>query len=165
MNIPKTMASYYYNPQQQHHQPSSASSHSSSSSHNHHGGRSRRAPRLSASHNPHKQFRGVRSPRDMVESPVTAAARARFEAGRSFDLDDDLEFCPGLLTEDDVSILRPQLLIETRLSLSNRGEWADTIRRAATIHSFFIYGRVPFIRLAAFLTSSAPDSTVSASRA
>ena len=39
----------------------------------------------------------------MVESPVTTAARARFEAGRSFDLDDDLEFCPGLLTEDDVS--------------------------------------------------------------
>ena len=39
----------------------------------------------------------------MVESPVNAAARARFEAGRSFDLDDDLEFCPGLLTEDDVS--------------------------------------------------------------
>lgn len=30
------------------------------------------------------------------------AFRARFEAGRSFDLDDDLEFCPGLLTEDDL---------------------------------------------------------------
>lgn len=94
------MASYYYN-SQPHHQPASASSHSSS--HNHHGGRSRRAPRMSASQNPHKQFRGVRSPRDMLESPAALAARARFEAGRSFDLDDDLEFCPGLLTEDDVS--------------------------------------------------------------
>ena len=62
---------------------------------------------MSASHNPHKQFRGVRSPRDMLESPAALAARARFEAGRSFDLDDDLEFCPGLLTEDDVSKVTP----------------------------------------------------------
>jgi hypothetical protein len=29
--------------------------------------------------------------------------RSKFEAGRSFDLDDDMEFCPGLLTENDVS--------------------------------------------------------------
>jgi hypothetical protein len=28
--------------------------------------------------------------------------RQRFEAGRSFDLDDDLEFCPNLLTETDM---------------------------------------------------------------
>jgi hypothetical protein len=39
----------------------------------------------------------------LTESPPTSAFRVRFEAGRSFDLDDDLEFCPGLLTEDDVS--------------------------------------------------------------
>ena len=38
------------------------------------------------------------------EAPAVTAFRARFEAGRSFDLDDDLEFCPGLLTDDDVSI-------------------------------------------------------------
>jgi hypothetical protein len=31
-----------------------------------------------------------------------AAFRARFEAGRSFDLDDDLEFCPDLLTEEEI---------------------------------------------------------------
>jgi hypothetical protein len=30
------------------------------------------------------------------------AFRARFEAGRSFDLDDDLEFCPNHLTDEDV---------------------------------------------------------------
>jgi len=39
-------------------------------------------------------------------SPVTrslAAFRARYEAGRSFDLDDDLEFCPaGLLNDDEL---------------------------------------------------------------
>lgn len=41
--------------------------------------------------------------KELTESPPISAFRARFEAGRSFDLDDDLEFCPGLLTEDDVS--------------------------------------------------------------
>ncbi|KAL8789687.1 MAG: hypothetical protein Q9195_006740 [Heterodermia aff. obscurata] len=91
---------YYYN--SQHHQPSSSSSHSSSASHNHHGGRSRRAPRLSNSQNSHRQFRGVRSMKELTESPAVSAFRLRFEAGRSFDLDDDLEFCPGLLTEDDL---------------------------------------------------------------
>lgn len=126
------MASYYFNPQQ-HHQPSSTSSHSSSSSHNHHGGRSRRAPRLAASQNPHKQFRGVRSPRDLVESPAAAAARAKFEAGRSFDLDDDLEFCPGLLTEDDVSI-PPSSKSEDRLT---RGSLANcsALKQLQSMHS------------------------------
>lgn len=93
------MSAYYYGPQ--HHHPSSMSSHSSSS-HTHHGSRSRRAPRLSASQNTHRQFRGVRSMKELTESPPISAFRTRFEAGRSFDLDDDLEFCPGLLTEDDV---------------------------------------------------------------
>ncbi len=40
-----------------------------------------------------------------------AASRARFEAGRSFDLDDDIEFCPALLTQDDVSQPWPLLSI------------------------------------------------------
>lgn len=95
------MSAYYYGPQ--HHHPSSVPAHSSSS-HNHHNSRSRRAPRLSASQTTHRQFRGVRSMKELTETPPTSAFRARFEAGRSFDLDDDLEFCPGLLTEDDVCI-------------------------------------------------------------
>ena len=41
--------------------------------------------------------------KELTESQPTSIFRARFEAGRSFELDDDLEFCPGLLTEDDVS--------------------------------------------------------------
>lgn len=97
----QNMSAFYY--AQQHHQPAS---HHAASSHNHHGGRSRRAPRLSASQNSHRQFRGVRSMKELTEAPIVSAFRARFEAGRSFDLDDDLEFCPGLLTEDDVSCQR-----------------------------------------------------------
>lgn len=47
--------------------------------------------------------------RELAEAPAVTAFRARFEAGRSFDLDDDLEFCPGLLTEDDVRFDRRTL--------------------------------------------------------
>lgn len=50
--------------------------------------------------------------KELTESPPVSAFRARFEAGRSFDLDDDLEFCPGLLTEDDVSIPCGVCLVE-----------------------------------------------------
>ena len=44
--------------------------------------------------------------KELAENAPVSAFRVRFEAGRSFDLDDDLEFCPGLLTEDDVSVNR-----------------------------------------------------------
>jgi hypothetical protein len=87
--------SYYFGPRT--HQPPS------NPSHNHHGGRSRRAPRVPSSQNSHRQFRGVRSKKELTEAPINSAFRIKFEAMRSFDLDDDLEFCPGLLTEDDVS--------------------------------------------------------------
>lgn len=62
-----------------------------------------------ASQNAQRQFRGVKSMRELAEAPAVTAFRARFEAGRSFDLDDDLEFCPGLLTEDDVCYHHPAL--------------------------------------------------------
>lgn len=88
------------------HNPSASlggQSHQSSHSNNHHGGRSRRAPRLSNAQNSHRQFRGVRSMKELTEAPAVNAYRARFESHRGFDLDDDLEFIPGLLTEDDLS--------------------------------------------------------------
>lgn len=72
-------------------------------SHNHHGGRNRRAGRLSVSQNAQRQFRGVRSMKELNETAALSAFRTKFEAIRSFDLEDDLEFCPGLLTENDVS--------------------------------------------------------------
>ena len=98
------MSAFFYAQQQQHqpqfHQPGAAA-HIQSNSNNHHGGRSRRAVK-SANQNTQRQFRGVKSMRELAEAPAISAFRARFEAGRSFDLDDDLEFCPNLLTEDDV---------------------------------------------------------------
>ncbi|MCJ1440933.1 MAG: hypothetical protein MMC23_001419 [Stictis urceolatum] len=90
--------SYYYGAT--HHQPSGAPSHNSHN--NHHGGRARRGPRLS-SQNSHRQFRGVRSMRELSDPPVMNAYLKQFEACKGFELDDDMEFCPGLLTEDDVS--------------------------------------------------------------
>lgn len=77
-------------------------SHQAVATHNHHGGRNRRAPRLSVSQNSQRQFRGVRSMKELNESASLNAFRMKFEAGRSFELEDDLEFCPGLLTETDL---------------------------------------------------------------
>lgn len=42
--------------------------------------------------------------KELTDPIIVNAFRIRFEAGRSFDLDDDLEFCPGLLTDDDVRL-------------------------------------------------------------
>lgn len=84
------MSSYYQYNAHQH--PTSAHAQSTSSSH--HSGRGRRAPRVNQ---PHKQVR----PRPQ-EAAAVINFRQRFEAGRSFDLDDDLEFCPNLLTEVDM---------------------------------------------------------------
>jgi len=95
------MSTYFYGGHQQQHQTSNPQS--MSQSHNHHG-RSRRAPRLSAAQNSHRQFRAPKAVKEIViaEPPSVTAYRAKFEAGRSFDLDDDLEFCPNLLTFDEV---------------------------------------------------------------
>ncbi|KAK1772934.1 hypothetical protein QBC33DRAFT_510742 [Phialemonium atrogriseum] len=93
------MSSYYhFNGHQQH--PTSVAA--PPISHGHHGGRNRRAPRLSVSQNSHKHFRGVRSMKELTETASLSTFRLKFEAGRSFDLEDDLEFCPGLLTDNDM---------------------------------------------------------------
>ncbi|KAL4980112.1 hypothetical protein BDW66DRAFT_70281 [Aspergillus desertorum] len=96
------MSTFFYGQHQQHHQ---AAHHGTAAhlqtSNNHHSSRSRRGPKMVAQ-NAQRQFRGVKSMRELAEAPSVTAFRARFEAGRSFDLDDDLEFCPALLTEDDL---------------------------------------------------------------
>lgn len=62
---------------------------------------------MSVPQNSQKQFRGAKSVRELsVESPSVTAFRSQFEASRSFDLEDDAEFCPKLLTESDVSVSR-----------------------------------------------------------
>ncbi|KAI2626857.1 hypothetical protein GGS21DRAFT_264581 [Xylaria nigripes] len=99
------MSAYYsFNHHHPHHQPPPTSAAPPPVSHsNHHGGRNRRAPRVSVSHNSQKQFRGLKSMRELsVESPSVTAFRSQFEASRSFDLEDDMEFCPKLLTETDL---------------------------------------------------------------
>lgn len=41
--------------------------------------------------------------KELAESQTVLSYRTRFEAVVSFDLEDDMEFCPNLLTECDVS--------------------------------------------------------------
>jgi hypothetical protein len=92
------MSSYFhFNAHQQ--QPTSATP--GVVGHSHHGGRNRRQQRPpSVSQNSHKQFRQAR--KEMADNLNLNAFRTKFEAGRSFDLEDDLEFCPSLLTESDL---------------------------------------------------------------
>ncbi|KIV93968.1 hypothetical protein, variant [Exophiala mesophila] len=95
------MSTFYYGGH--HHQQHQVQNpHPMSQSHNHHG-RSRRGPRMSAAQQgSHRHFRAPKAQKELVaEAPSLSAYRARFEAGRSFDLDDDLEFCPNLLTLDE----------------------------------------------------------------
>lgn len=90
---------YTHHHQQQHHHQHPQ--HATQMHSNNHHGRTRRGPKM-AQQNAQRQFRGVKSMRELAEAPAVTAFRARFEAGRSFDLDDDLEFCPNLLTDEDV---------------------------------------------------------------
>jgi len=93
------MSTFYY---PGHHQQAT-NPHPMPQTHNHHG-RSRRAPRISASHNNQRQYRAPKIVKEVVisEAPTLSQYRQRFEAGRSFDLDDDMEFCPNLLSFDEV---------------------------------------------------------------
>lgn len=130
------MSAFFYGQQQhpQHHHAAAAQM-----SNNHHGGRARRGPKMAAQ-NTQRQFRGVKSMRELAEAPAVSAFRARFEAGRSFDLDDDLEFCPSLLTEDDVSDSPPaslDLIIHihtyTRTLHSHPAKYSGIIKMKARI--------------------------------
>ncbi|SPO05294.1 uncharacterized protein DNG_07981 [Cephalotrichum gorgonifer] len=93
------MSAYYYGTHHAH--LAAAAPTGSNSSHSHHG-RNRRAPRLSVSQNANRQFRTTRSLKELSDSTALLAFRSRFEATRSFDLEDDLEFCPNLLSDIDL---------------------------------------------------------------
>jgi len=97
------MSTYFYGSHQQHVQ----NPHPMMQQTNHHG-RSRRNQRMSSTQPSNRQYRQQQHQQQkqiekvvVSEPPALAAFRARFEAGRSFDLDDDLEFCPNLLTWDE----------------------------------------------------------------
>jgi hypothetical protein len=98
-------AYYHFNAHQQHPTPPTAAV----VQHAHHGGRNRRAPRLSVTQNTQqKQFRGARGMKELpseVTQHTIADFRMKFEATRGFDLDDDFDFIPNLLTADDVSLV------------------------------------------------------------
>ncbi|RDA92568.1 hypothetical protein CP533_0904 [Ophiocordyceps camponoti-saundersi (nom. inval.)] len=118
------MASYYhFNTQPTHPMPVSHT-------HHHGGGRSRRAPRLSVSHNTQRQFRGARTLKDLNESAALSAFRMKFEAGRSFELEDDLEFCPSLLTDTDLVSISSA---SERSSLASNSPESSPTQHAQTV--------------------------------
>jgi hypothetical protein len=96
------MSTFFYGGHSQQHLAHQAQTHPSlTQSHHHHSGR-RRAPRLSASQNSQRHFRAAKGIKESnIEPPNVTAFRLRFEAGRSFDLEDDELYCPNLLTFDE----------------------------------------------------------------
>lgn len=104
------MSNFYHGSHQQYMQ----NSHGMMPSSNHHG-RARRNQRMSSTQPSNRQYRQQQHQQQqqqqhqhkqaeklvVSEPPALTAFRARFEAGRSFDLDDDMEFCPNLLTWDE----------------------------------------------------------------
>ena len=102
------MSTFFYGGHSQQHLAHQAQSHPSlTQSHHHHSGR-RRAPRLSASQNSQRQYRGAKGIKESnIEAPNVTAFRLRFEAGRSFDIEDDELYCPNLLTFDEVNHHQP----------------------------------------------------------
>lgn len=102
----------------------------SSHSHGHHG-RSRRGPRI-ASQTAHRQYKAQRSPKEVPETPAYVDYLQRLEAAKSFEFDDDSEFCPfHLLTEDDVRFLQARSMQGTR-TLKKR---SDSVMQLQSIHS------------------------------
>ncbi|KAI1815762.1 hypothetical protein GGS20DRAFT_312037 [Poronia punctata] len=140
--------SAYYSYTHHHHPHQQPTAAMPSVSHNHHGGRNnRRVPRVSVSQNPQnsqKQFRGMKSMRELsIDAPHVAAFRSQFEASRSFDLEDDMEFCPKLLTENDIVSISSAS--SDRSSLSSGSPSASPTQHAQQIatHHFALNNTSP----------------------
>ncbi|KAF9878481.1 hypothetical protein CkaCkLH20_03973 [Colletotrichum karsti] len=129
------MSSYYSFQHQAHPTPAVPGA-----SHNHHGGRNRRQPRLSVSQNAHKQFRGVRSMKELTETASINAFRTKFEAGRSFDLEDDMEFCPGLLTDSDMNSIHSS---SERSSLASNSPESSPTQQPQQVATFNLNSASP----------------------
>ncbi|KAL2174343.1 uncharacterized protein P884DRAFT_209342 [Thermothelomyces heterothallicus CBS 202.75] len=129
---------YHFNAHQQHPTPAAAAS----VSHSHHGGRNRRAPRLSVAQNQQKQFRGIKSMRELTDTANLSAFRMRFEAGRSFDLEDDMEFCPNLLTESDLVSIHSSASERSSLA-SNSPQGSPTQQPTQVASGFMLHSASP----------------------
>lgn len=96
-------------------------------SHTHHPSRNRRVPRVSSvSQNASKSFRNVRPTKDLGDSLVVMNYRQRIEAIRSFDLEDDMEFCPALLSDSDIFSIHSASASERSSLASNSPESSPT---------------------------------------
>ncbi|KAL2160123.1 hypothetical protein VTH06DRAFT_1778 [Thermothelomyces fergusii] len=129
---------YHFNAHQQHPTPAAAAA----VSHSHHGGRNRRAPRLSVAQSQQKQFRGIKSMKELTDAANLSAFRMRFEAVRSFDLEDDMEFCPNLLTESDLISIHSSASERSSLA-SNSPQGSPTQQPTQVASSFMLHLNSP----------------------
>ncbi|TID21330.1 hypothetical protein E2P81_ATG04617 [Venturia nashicola] len=108
--------------------------------HPHHAGRSRRSTRTTGYHhrNEQKQLRAQQLKKEAaIESAMEQNFRKEFEAARSFDLDDDEQFCPfHLLTEDDLQSIHSSG--SDRSSLSSGSPETSPLQHQAQPSSHFL---------------------------
>jgi hypothetical protein len=71
--------------------------------------------------------------KELNESTNLATFRMKFEACRSFDLEDDMEFCPSLLTESD----RSSIASSERSSLASLSPESSPTQQPITIAPAF----------------------------
>ncbi|KFA61622.1 hypothetical protein S40285_06213 [Stachybotrys chlorohalonatus IBT 40285] len=98
------------------------------------GGRNRRAPRLSVSQNSQRQMRGGRTLKELTETAQLSAFRNKFESVRSFDLEDDMEFCPNLLSDSDMMSISSA---SERSSLASGSPQSSPTQQPQTVASGF----------------------------
>ncbi|POS87498.1 hypothetical protein EPUL_000671 [Erysiphe pulchra] len=138
------MSSYHFNTSFQ--QPSPSSHTQPSTNHN---SRNRRVLRLSH----HIQKQAAKNSRKEEEPVVLISFRRCYEAGRSFDLDDDMEFCPGLLTEYDLVSTNSALSDRASLSSQSPVSSPQSYQASPTLY----YNSTPAMYYIPYLNYSSPS--------
>jgi hypothetical protein len=93
----------------------------------------------------HLSVREVQSMKELTDRAAVVTARYRYEAARSFDLDDDLEFCPGLLTEEELQAMHSSSSDRSSNSSGSpeSSPLQHQIQPTSTSSTFMSYGSVP----------------------
>ncbi|KKA28333.1 hypothetical protein TD95_004918 [Thielaviopsis punctulata] len=118
--------------------------------HSHHG-RNRRTQRLAQSTVAKGQMRNARAAKDF-DNMTLMNFRSRFEATRSFDLEDDMEFCPNLLNENDLISIHSA---SERSSLASNSPQSSPTAQPQTVATPLSLNPTPVYMAPAFTSAQA----------
>ncbi|RKF63298.1 hypothetical protein OnM2_026043 [Erysiphe neolycopersici] len=140
------MSSCHFNNSYQQPSPSPHHSHASAA----HNSRNRRVLRLS--HNTLKQS-AAKNVRKDEEPVVLTSFRRCYEACRSFDLDDDMEFCPTLITEYDMVSVNSAASDRASLSSQSPISSPQSYQASPTLY----YNSTPNMYFVPYLSYTSPS--------